>query len=84
MARQYPQELHIGLKVLVHVNPTAHPVPSKVTKINHDDGTVHVNPIGFKKVQWKAVPQAISTESGLYLKYKENRFYFDTYRTLND
>lgn len=77
MARQYPNEIHLGQKVLVRINPTAHPIEALVTKIDGEAGMIHVNPIGYK-VRWAAKPRAISTESGLFLRFENNQFSFGT------
>ena len=82
MARQYPVELHIGQKVLVHVNPTLHPVEALVKEINHESGTVWVHPIGYQ-VHWNTDPRAISTKTGLYLHYQDKQFYFHTERHIS-
>ena len=82
MSRQYPTELHIGQKVLVHVNATLHPVEAHVVEINHDTGTLYVHPIG-SRVHWKTVPDAISLRGGLYLHYQDKQFFFGNERIIN-
>ena len=81
MARQYPNELHIGQNVLVYVNPTGHPIEAIVTKIDGDKGLIHVNPVGYK-VRWAARPRAITTMNGMFLHFNENQFYFAEHRSL--
>jgi hypothetical protein len=81
MARQYPNELHLGQNVLVYVDPTGHPVEALVTKIDNDEGTIHVNPIGYK-VRWIAKPRAIATKNGLFLRFENKQFYFAPTRSL--
>ena len=75
MARQYTTNLHIGQKVLVNFTSGMHPIEALVTKIDRQQGMVHVNPIGYK-VRWAAKPQAISNTAGEYLRYKDNEFKF--------
>lgn len=82
MARQYVPELHLGQKVIVHISPTAHPIEALVTKIDHQTGTIHVNPIGYK-VRWQANPRAISNTAGQFLKFEENQFFFSNRRSLH-
>jgi len=82
MYRQYTRELHLGQKVRVYINPTAHPVEALVTKIDHETGTVHVNPIGYK-IRWQANPCAISNMAGQYLQFQGDHFYFTDRRSLH-
>lgn len=82
MARQYPHELHIGQKVIVHLNPTMHPIEALVSEIDKKSGVVHVNPIGYK-VRWITRPRAISISSGHHLEYKDHEFFFVEKRSFN-
>ncbi len=82
MYRQYAPELHLGQKVFVHIDPTAHPIEALVTKIDHETGTVHVNPIGYK-VRWQANPRAISNMAGQFLRFEGNQFFFGKRRSLH-
>ena len=75
MARQYPSELHIGQKVLVNLTAGMHPVEALVTKIDSEQGMVHVNPIGYK-VRWAAKPRAITNTAGQFLRYEDKSFSF--------
>jgi len=77
MPRQFPDELHIGQKVFVHLHPTAHPVEALVTYIDAIKGLIHVNPIGYK-VRWAAHPRAISSLRGLYLHFENEQFFFSS------
>jgi hypothetical protein len=81
MARQFPTELHIGQKVHVRVNPAAHPIEALVTHIDHANGLIHVNPIGYK-IRWQARPRAIANMNGEFLRYDNNTFYFGKRRSL--
>lgn len=74
-SRQFPEELHIGQKVLVRFSPTSHPIPAIITLINAEEGFVHVNPVGYK-VRWQANPRAITTTKGQFLHFTENTFYY--------
>lgn len=82
MARQYPSELHIGQKVLVNFNAGMHPIAALVTKIDRQEGRVHVNPIGYK-VRWAAKARAITNTSGQYLHHDGAEFSFRETRPLN-
>ncbi len=81
MARQYPSELHIGQKVLVNLTAGTHPIEALVTKIDHQEGMVHVNPIGYK-VRWMAKPRVISNTAGQYLNFADEEFSFRETRSL--
>lgn len=75
MTRLIPDELHIGQKILVHPNPTTHPLNAIVTYIDHLTGLVHVR---FETMSglWAVRPPAISSLRGLYLHFKNQQFYF--------
>jgi hypothetical protein len=81
MARQYPSELHLGQKIFVQLDPTAHPIAALVTKIDRDEGLIHVNPIGYK-VRWAAKPRAISNGQGQYLRFNNQEFFFAENRAM--
>jgi len=81
MARQYPSELHIGQKVLVNFTSGMHPIEALVTKIDREQGMIHVNPIGYK-VRWAAKPRAITNTSGQFLRFENDEFSFREIRTL--
>ena len=81
MARQYPSELHIGQKVLVNLTAGMHPIEALVTKIDREQGMVHVNPIG-RKVRWAAKPRAISNTAGQFLRFEGKEFSFRETRKL--
>lgn len=81
MARQYPSELHIGQKVLVNFNAGMHSIEALVTKIDHRDGMVHVNPIGYK-VRWAAKPRVIRNTAGQFLNFEDQEFSFRETRKL--
>jgi hypothetical protein len=81
MSRQFPTELHIGQKVHVRVNPTAHPIASVVTYIDRDAGVIHVNPIGYK-IRWQAKPRAVVNLDGEPLRYEDKQFFFGKRRHL--
>ncbi|GAB5493448.1 MAG: hypothetical protein Phog2KO_36630 [Phototrophicaceae bacterium] len=81
MARQYPSELHIGQKVLVNFNAGAHTIEALVTKIDRQEGMVHVNPIGYK-VRWAAKPRIIRNIAGQFLNFEDEEFSFRETRML--
>jgi hypothetical protein len=81
MARQYPNELHLGQAVLVRIDPTSHPIEALVTKIDGAEGLIHVNPVGYK-VRWVARPRAITTKCGQFLRFENNQFFFGDTRSL--
>lgn len=81
MARQYPNELYIGQKIFVQLDPTSHAIPALVAEIDHQQGLVHVNPIGYK-IRWIAKARAISTDEGLFLHFDDRGFFFEKYRAL--
>lgn len=74
-SRYYPEELHIGQRVLVWVDPTQHPVPAVITLIDIKNGVVHVNPVGYK-VRWQAHPRTIRSTKGQFLHFDNNNFYY--------
>lgn len=75
MKRQFPNELHIGQKVRVYPNPTAHPIEALVTAIDSIKGIVQVNPIGYK-IRWNAQPHAVTNMDGLFLRFENDQFIF--------
>lgn len=81
MARQYPSELHLGQKIFVQPAPSAHPIAALITKIDRENGLIHVNPIGYK-IRWAAKPRAISNGEGQYLRFSNQEFYFDERRAM--
>ena len=76
MARQYPNELYLGQKVLVQFKPHANPITSLVKWIDRKSGLVHVNPIGSEKL-WAAKPLVISSIEGQMLHFENEEFFFD-------
>lgn len=75
MPRQLLPELHIGQKVMVRPDPTAHAIAALVTAFDEHKGTVTVAPIGYA-IKWLARPRAISDMNGLYLHHEQHRFCF--------
>lgn len=75
MTRQYPPELHIGQRVLVHPAPASHAVEALVEYVDVIKGLVTVAPIGFN-VRWIARPRAIMTSRGWYLHFEDRGFIF--------
>lgn len=75
MPRHIPEELHVGQKILVHPNPTHHPMSAIVTYIDVIKGLVHVR---FETVEGRfaILPRGISNMSGLYLHFKNKQFFF--------
>jgi hypothetical protein len=82
MTRQYPEELHIGQKVYVRFDPTAHPIAALVTAVDTSRGVVQVNPIGYK-IRWATRPRAISNEEGHFLHFDDQHFFFAPTRPIN-
>lgn len=77
MPRHYPDELHIGQKVLVRPNSLSHAVEAVITGIDDERGIVRVQPLGYA-IQWAARPRAISSPGGLYLHFENRRFFYST------
>ena len=75
MARQFPPELHLGQKVVVHPAPGSHGIEALVTAIDAIKGIVQVRPIGYK-ARWIARPRAIANMAGMYLHHENERFFF--------
>lgn len=75
MSRQYPSQIYIGQKVTVTFNSGSHPIEALVTKIDYDNGRVHVHPIGYK-TRWSANPRCISNRKGEFLRFENNAFHF--------
>lgn len=75
MPRYIPDELHIGQKILVHPNPTHHPLDAIVTYIDVLKGLVHVR---FEAMEGRfaVLPAGISNMNGAYLHFKNKQFFF--------
>ncbi|MEL6307724.1 MAG: hypothetical protein AAFV98_09570 [Chloroflexota bacterium] len=81
MARQYPSNIYIGQKVTITITAGLHSIEALVTKIDYDNGRVHVNPIGYK-TRWSAKPQCISNREGKILRFENNEFTFANRRAI--
>lgn len=81
MTRVYPDELHLGQQVFVQVDPTAHPIKAHVTKIDAQQGMIHVHPVG-SNVRWAAHPRLIRNSHGEYLHQDGQHFYYSRTRSL--
>lgn len=75
MTRQYPPELHIGQRILVRPNPTTHPLDAWVEAIDTLKGLIHFQLKGHKGL-YAAPAHAITNMDGLYLHFKDCRFFF--------